>query len=130
MIYFRYTIYFLIISCLLFSCKEEDDSNSETPENSTCVGLKGDALLVSKIWESVKVINSGMDVTSQVSEVTYDFKSDGTYTASASSGSPNGTWTRSETNLVLNGNTWKVLEFNANSLKIDYSNGAIVIYFK
>ena len=118
----------LVLTFSFFSCEKDDDENNNT-NNSKSPALSGSELLISKNWTSVKIFNSGMDVTSQVPSITYDFKTSNTYTSSSSSGSSNGSWSLNGSTLKLDGSDWTVLELNSNSLKID-DQVAVKIYFE
>ncbi len=110
-----------------FTClRKDDDKNSGS--NPAASG-SDNQLLMSKTWTSTQIFNSGMDLTSQVSPISYDFNSGNTYISSSSTGTTTGTWFLNGSILTLDGNNWSVLELNANALKID-DNVAVVIYFQ
>ena len=114
---------FLVFSLFLSACSKDDDDNNggnnTTQQNH----------LTSQSWTTYKILNSGNDVTSSVSPMTLNFKTDGTFTASGF-GSASGSWTLSGSSLNLgSAGTWTVLELNASSLKIRDSSGTVEAHF-
>lgn len=121
-------VVFLILSTFsLYSCEKDDEGDADTNQQTEAVS--GSKLLISKDWKSVKIFNSRVDVTSQVSGITCDFKSTDSYTSTSSSGSSNGSWSLNGNTLTIDGNNWNVLELNSSSLKIE-DNNEIKIYFQ
>lgn len=119
----------LVLGLFTISCSKDDDGDTEDQTTTQNDPLSGSALLISKNWTSYKIYNSGIDVTSQTSSITYDFKSDNHYALSSDSGSSNGTWSLNGSTLVLDGVDWAVLEFTKSSLKIEDQSQVVKIYF-
>ncbi len=105
----------------LFACSEDDGDNN----NSVQQGY-----LTAHSWTSVKVLNGGNDVTSAVSQVTINFNTNGTFTATGFSNAT-GTWSLSGSTLDAgSAGIWTVLTLTASSLKIKDSSNFVEIHFE
>lgn len=111
------------------NCKK--DNNDNDGGGNLGGGLTDRQKLTSKSWTSYKILNSGTDVTGASSSVTFNFNDNGTYTAGGVSGSGSDNWSLSGSTLDLGSEgVWTVKTLTNTELEIDYSNGAVVIYFR
>lgn len=119
----------LITATLMLSfsnCKKNSDDGGG---GGGVGGLTDSQKLTSKTWTSYKVLNSGTDVTSSSSTISFNFDGNGSYTATGFSGSSSGNWSLSGSTLNLgSAGTWAVKTLTTTELQIDNSNGAVVIY--
>ena len=116
----------VVFIAIQISCSDDDDSSAATNNNNK---LSKNQILQSKNWTSVKVFNSGIDVTNQAEKVTYNFRANNNYTVSSTTGSSDGTWSLGSNILKLDGNDWMVIELTSSSLKID-DQAVVKIYFE
>lgn len=106
-----YLLLLLSLTIMITSCSKDDDKDTITPTNDN-------ERLTYKNWTSYKILNSGNDVTASTSSITFDFHTDGTFTATGL-GTASGTWSLDNGILFLGtAGSWNVLSISNTDLKI------------